>query len=75
MNSEQFCYWLKGYLEFSEVNPDAELNASKTLNAIEDHLKLVFKKETPVYTNTPNLPEHLRRLSSTPYTGLPTLTC
>lgn len=34
MNSEQFCYWLKGYLEFSEVNPDTEFNASKTLNAI-----------------------------------------
>lgn len=75
MNSEQFCYWLKGYLEFSEVNPDAEFNSSKTLDAIEDHLKLVFKKETPVYTNPISLSERLKELGNTSYTGLPTLTC
>lgn len=47
MTSEQFTYWLQGYFEIQGaagqgINP-------KKAKIIEDHLKLVFKKETPTY--------------------------
>lgn len=45
MNSEQFAYWLQGFLEISDVKKLDE----KQLQIIRDHLKLVFNKQTPSY--------------------------
>lgn len=43
MTSEQFCYWLQGFMECH--NPD--IIYKNQVNMIKDHLQLVFKKETP----------------------------
>lgn len=43
MTPEQFVYWLQGYFELSGSN--AALNEVQT-KIVQDHLKLVFKKET-----------------------------
>lgn len=46
MNSENFCYWLKGFFELE--NPK-NLNEQQ-VEMIKDHLNLVFKKITPERT-------------------------
>ena len=43
MNSKDFCYWLQG---FFEINGETEITAFQS-TVINDHLKLVFDKETP----------------------------
>ena len=45
MNSRDFCFWLQGYFELVETN-NSKLTKSQ-IQVIQDHLKLVFKKETP----------------------------
>jgi len=42
MNSEQFCYWLKGHFELSQNKP---LSIEQTV-IIKEHLDLVFNKVT-----------------------------
>lgn len=49
MTSEQFVYWLQGFMEIG--NPKA-LSAKET-QIVKDHLKLVFDKKTPDYTFAP----------------------
>jgi hypothetical protein len=44
MKPEQFVYWLQG---FSEMNENQPHPTRKQWKMIEDHLKTVFKKETP----------------------------
>jgi hypothetical protein len=44
MNSLNFCYWLQGYVELSTNNKGL---SPKQLDMVREHLKLVFKKETP----------------------------
>jgi hypothetical protein len=43
MTSENFCYWLQGYIELSNCK---SLTPGQ-VKMISDHLQLVFKKETP----------------------------
>ena len=43
MTPEQFTYWLQGFMEV--MNPSKI--EGKHLEIIKDHLKTVFKKETP----------------------------
>lgn len=43
MTPEQFCYWLNGYFEVSELN---SLTTAQ-VQIIKDHLKTVFNKVTP----------------------------
>lgn len=43
MDSQNFCYWLKGFFEISSSN---ELTEKQT-QIIRDHLDLVFNKVTP----------------------------
>lgn len=45
MNEKEFCYWLNGFFELSEVKT---LN-TKQVQIIKDHLALVFTKITPTY--------------------------
>lgn len=45
MSPESFTYWLQGFFELSRVQ-GVKID-DPLLLAIEDHLKLVFKKETP----------------------------
>lgn len=42
MTPEQFVYWLQGFAEIYQAEPDAA-----EWQTIKDHLALVFKKETP----------------------------
>jgi len=46
MTAEQFIYWLQGYSEIEGAVPN-----QKQWEMIQDHLKLVFKKETPNYND------------------------
>ena len=45
MTPENFAYWLKGWVELQ--NP-TEITKEQ-LQIIQDHLNLVFRKETPQY--------------------------
>ena len=46
MTPEQFAYWMQGYVELMKgKRPTAE-----QWKMIADHLKTVFKKETPDYS-------------------------
>jgi hypothetical protein len=45
MSSTNFCYWLQGFFEMTQ----AEELTPMQVEQIKDHLKLVFKKETPEY--------------------------
>lgn len=42
MNSEQFAFWLQGFIELNGSEPTAE-----QWQSIKDHLKTVFVKVTP----------------------------
>jgi hypothetical protein len=44
MNSNDFCYLLKGYLELAGTDDPLTTNQMKIIN---DHLNLVFNKVTP----------------------------
>jgi hypothetical protein len=48
MTPEQFTYWLQGYSEIANSLPN-----ETEWKIIQDHLKLVFDKQTPdrTYTN------------------------
>ncbi len=53
MTPEQFVYWLQGFVEL-HPSPDKEWSKNWSPDGhqwqiIQDHLKLVFKKETPEY--------------------------
>jgi len=43
MTTEQFTYWLKGFMELNETNTLTE----KQYQIVKDHLDLVFDKKTP----------------------------
>lgn len=43
MTSEQFTYWLQGFMEIC----DPEILDERQTQIIKDHLKLVFDKQTP----------------------------
>lgn len=47
MTSEQFCYWLRGYFELSGTGTYALTHIQ--VKIIQDHLNLVFNKQTPLY--------------------------
>lgn len=55
MTPENFCYWLQGFFELA--NNTTNLTPTQS-QQIQDHLNLVFKKETPdrfqvIYTTPP----------------------
>lgn len=51
MSPENFCYWLNGWIELNKTIDHRGGASVETLKVIEDHLNLVFKKETPDRTN------------------------
>ena len=57
MTPENFTYWLQGFAEISESKGLSE----KQWMIVQDHLKLVFKKETPVYPKI-DLPKELEKV-------------
>lgn len=69
MTERQFCYWLQGYFELSESQEISKEQAQ----IIQDHLQLVFKKETP-YRNT-DIDDWRDRLTLTPLPSPLTVTC
>jgi hypothetical protein len=44
MTPNDFCYWLQGFLEISDI----KTLTPKQLLVIKDHLGLVFEKKTPL---------------------------
>jgi hypothetical protein len=46
MTPENFCYWLQGYFEISRATGQPLVVTDKEIKVIEEHLQLVFKKET-----------------------------
>lgn len=50
MTTEQFAYWLKGFME---INRPTSIDAMQT-QIIKDHLDLVFDKVTPDRSNEIN---------------------
>lgn len=42
MTTEQFCYWLQGFIELQETNRPSQ----QQWDMIKEHLTTVFKKET-----------------------------
>lgn len=50
MTPDNFVYWLQGYFELKRAN--GEDISDPFLRTIEDHLKLVFEKETPDRTKS-----------------------
>lgn len=59
MSPLSFCYWLQGFFELQKAGGQdlsaVTLNGSQILE-IQNHLKLVFNKETPVSFFDTNLP-------------------
>lgn len=54
MGTRDFCLWLHGYLE---LTPEYKGLSAEQVKIIEDHLDLVFKKETPErFPSCPSLP-------------------
>jgi len=43
MNTEQFCYWLQGFIEIVSPRGLSEIQTQ----IVKDHLQLVFNKLTP----------------------------
>lgn len=52
MNAQEFAYWLNGFVELTGTDVPPTPAQWKT---IRDHLNLVFKKVTPVTTETTGL--------------------
>ena len=52
MTAEQFAYWLQGYSEVCGKRPNKD-----EWQIIQDHLKLVFDKQTPLRDMEPRLPD------------------
>ena len=50
MTPEQFVYWLQGFFELT----DAEKLPAEQTRIIREHLKTVFKKETPEFKMPPS---------------------
>lgn len=61
MSPENFVYWLQGAFELgNQITLDVN-----QVKIIQDHLNLVFKKETPTYDKQPSL--LFPNLPRTPY--------
>jgi hypothetical protein len=63
MTPEQFVYWLQGFFELAHGIKLTEREA-----VIRDHLKEVFKKQTPNYTYTTSDP--IKEVQPNKFTGL-----
>lgn len=59
MTSRDFCYWLQGYLEVTQVGSDKPIAIlSAKVEMIQKHLNLVFKHEIdPSFENQTELNE------------------
>lgn len=58
MTPEQFCYWLQGFFELSMVGDDTAITLSPAqIRMVNDHLALVFQKQTH---DRPNLADILK---------------
>ena len=70
MTTEQFVYWLQGFMEIN----DPDRIGPKETQIIKDHLSLVFKKETPVRVGTGYGVPNKTEIVTTPFEkGYPTV--
>ncbi len=85
MTSRDFCYWLQGFFELSEVNDDPAKTALtvRQVETIRNHLHMVFKHEIdPSHGDAAHQEElakaHLGKFPTTQESGLhrpPTARC
>jgi len=80
MTPDQFCYWLQGYFELKKTIDCREGATPETMQAIEDHLQLVFEKKTPLAKGPAHdlllRPEHAGKLPQYwPQGPMPVITC
>jgi hypothetical protein len=48
MTPNDFCYWLQGFIEINDADPNKDKNITEyQVQVIKDHLNLVFEKKTP----------------------------
>ena len=75
MTENQFCYWLQGFFEMT----DSTALSENQVKMISNHLKLVFKKETPTLEGLEYLQDQIKykpqKLSKNPDSILPSVTC
>jgi hypothetical protein len=64
MTSENFIFWLNGFIELT----DPKILDEKQIQIIKDHIALVLKKETPVRLSEKSQ-DILNRLQPTKITG------
>lgn len=74
MTAQDFCYWLQGAFELE----NREALDKNQIQIIQDHLNLVFKKETPVRNSF--LEESRERYKGVPlpfgpFPSSPVITC
>ena len=58
MTSRDFCYWLQGFLEISEVSK----MTPKQLQVVKNHLAMVFKREIDPSHGDKTMQEELSKL-------------
>lgn len=66
MNSERFCYWLRGFAELSQERPTPE-----QWKSIHEHLNLVFEKVTPPALTSKKLSDIFDQPSCAPPVHIP----
>ena len=63
MSPENFCYWLRGYIELTKARGCAMDITAIQVEEINNHLDLVMKKETPsVGIRLQDIPRDIRPL-------------
>lgn len=73
MTSEQFAYWLQGFVE---LNPNMAHPTAEQWKAIGEHLQTVFAKVTPPFPSKPNVTWPPQTPGAIPLTTFPvTVTC
>lgn len=73
MTAENFCYWLKGFLEING-HRDCSLDNSQ-MKMIDDHLNLVLKKETPLQQRQYDFSKIITQPLSPTYPYSPGISC
>lgn len=76
MTPENFCYWMKGFVELSEYKSENVPPSIDQWRSILDHLELVFDKVTPEIPKKTPPPYILQQmLQPIPSSSPPTIEC
>lgn len=62
MKAVEFCYWLQGYFELSNLPPEGMSLTAEQVAAIRNHLALVFKHDIDPKAGPPEYQQELQVL-------------